>query len=97
MKKTMLALVCLSGLVGGCGQAEQAANESFDREFLASCVAAANTGTLPQELATQACDCALEKINERYDTAEKLALSNEQAQPIALECFNQVTQGLNNG
>ena len=97
MKKTMLALVCLSGLVGGCGQAEQAANESFDREFRASCISAATGGQLPVNLVEQACDCALDKINERYDTAEKLALTNEQAQPIALECFNQVTQGLNNG
>ena len=90
MRKTMLMLACLAA-VGGCGQAaEEAANKEFDENFVSSCNAAAAGGRLSPELAAQACDCALAKINERYSTAEKLILSDEQAQPIAAECFAEV-------
>ena len=90
MRKTWLALICLPALVGGCGQASEAADKAFDENFRASCIAAAGGGTIAPELAAQACDCALSKINERYSTSEKLTLTDEQAQPIARECFEKV-------
>ena len=88
MRKTLIALACLTALAGGCGQAsEDAANKAFDENFLSSCVSAATGGSIAANLATQACDCALAKINEQYSTTEKLTLTDEQVQPIATECF----------
>ena len=89
MRKTLIALVCLPALVSGCGS-EDAANKAFDENFISSCVSAATGGSIAANLATQACDCALAKINEQYSTAEKLTLTDEQAQPIAQECFAKV-------
>jgi hypothetical protein len=86
----MLALVCVSGLVTGCDQASEAASRQFDEQFRTNCISAASGGQLPQDLVAKACDCALAKINERYGTAEKLTLTNEQAQPIAAECLAEV-------
>ena len=90
MRKTMLALVCLSGLVGACDQASDAADRQFAEQFRANCISAATGGQLPADLVAKACDCALGKIEERYSTAEKLALTNEQAEPIAMECLAEV-------
>ena len=89
MRMQLLVLAGAAAVTGGCGQAaEEAAGKAFDDNFRTSCVSAAQSG-LSAELATKACDCALEKNNEQYTTSEKLALSDEQAQPIAMECFQK--------
>jgi len=88
--KKLIALICLATALGGCGQAEEAADKAFDDNFRSSCITAATGGRLTADLVTQACDCALAKINERYSTSEKLALTDAQAQPIAMECFASV-------
>ena len=90
MRKTMLALAGLSGLVGGCGQAGDAADRQFAETFRANCISSATGGQLTADLVEKACDCALGKIEERYSTTEKLALTNEQAGPIAMECLAEV-------
>ena len=90
MRKTMLALVCVSALVGGCDQASDAASREFDEQFRANCISAATGGQLPANLVEKACDCSLAKINERYSGTDKLTLTNEQAQPIAAECLAEV-------
>ena len=92
MRKTLLALTCLSAVLGGCSQAEDAANREFDTQFRANCIAAATGGQLPAPLVEKACDCALAKINEQYGTSDKLTLTNEQAQPIAAQCLAEVQQ-----
>ena len=40
MRKTLLALTCLSAVLAGCSQAEDAANREFDTQFRANCIAA---------------------------------------------------------
>ena len=84
-----LAISLMAVALSGCGQADQAINDSFDREFSESCVASARGG-LTEELATKACDCALARINEQYSATEKIALTDEQAMPIAQQCFAEV-------
>ena len=90
MRKKLLMLACLPAFAGGCGQASEAANREFDANFRSSCISAAAGGTIAPELAAEACDCALARINEQYSTSEKLTLTDEQAQPIAVECFEKV-------
>jgi len=90
MRKTMFALVCLSSLVGGCDQATDAASREYDVQFRAACISAATGGQLAQDLVVKACDCAIAKINERYSVADKLTLTDQQAQPIAAECLAEV-------
>ena len=68
MRKTLIVLVCLSAVVGGCGQAaEDAADKAFDENFRSSCIAAGTGGQLSTELVTQACDCALTKIDDEIE------------------------------
>ena len=90
MRKTMLVLTCLSGLAAGCDQASDAADQQFAESFRTNCISSATGGQLSPDLVEKACDCALGKIEERYSTAEKLALTNEQAGPIAMECLAEV-------
>ena len=66
MRKRLLALTCLSAVLAGCSQAEDAANREFDTQFRANCIAAATGGQLAAPLVEKACDCALAKINEQY-------------------------------
>ena len=90
MRKTILALAGLSCLLGGCGQAGDAADRQFAETFRSNCISSATGGQLSADLVEKACDCALAKIEERYSTTEKLALTNEQAGPIAMECLAEV-------
>jgi uncharacterized lipoprotein NlpE involved in copper resistance len=90
MRKTMLALICLTAVLGGCNSADEAANRAFDENFRSSCITAGSGGQLAADLVEKACDCALARINEKYSTADKLTLTNEQAQPIAQQCLQEV-------
>jgi hypothetical protein len=91
MRKMMLALTCASALAG-CNQADEAADRAFNENFRSSCISAATGGQLAANLVEKACDCALARINEKYGTADKLTLTNEQAQPIAQQCLAEVQQ-----
>ena len=81
--------LALAAAAGGCDQARDEAATTFDREFRASCIAAATRGVVSEAVATQVCDCTLEGINARFDANEKLALTAEQAQPITAECMSK--------
>ena len=92
MRSTVLTALAASALLAGCGGAnEQAINEEFDENFIASCVSSARAG-LPEDKPQAACDCALAEINENYSASEKITLSDEQAMPIAQRCFSEVMQ-----
>jgi hypothetical protein len=83
-------LVVLSAAVmmAGCGQAsEDAFNDSFDENFVSSCLSSATGAGVPNDQAQQACDCGLAEINDKYSMTEKITLSDEQVQPIAERCF----------
>ena len=73
----------------GCGQASDDVSAEFDREFRASCTAAATRGVVPEAVASQVCDCTLEAINQKFSATEKLTLSADQAQPITAECMRK--------
>jgi len=92
MRKTLLTL-SLPVLAGACGQAgEDAFNREFDANFRASCVSSAVKGGVAEAIATQTCTCTLAGINEKFSTADKMAMSPEQAQPIMAECVNKAVQ-----
>ena len=88
MRKVLLVVVA-TAFASGCGKADQAAlDKEFDTNFRASCVSAAVRGTT-EAIATQMYDCTLAGINAKFSTAEKLALTAEQAQPITDECMRK--------
>ena len=88
--RTILPALLLAAAVSGCGQAsEEAESREFDSNFRASCVSAAVRGAASEAIATQVCDCTLEGINAQFDTAEKLAITAEQAMPITAECMKK--------
>ncbi|MCB2066226.1 MAG: hypothetical protein KDE15_06245 [Erythrobacter sp.] len=92
MLRLSLVLVAPMTLLAACGGAtSEAADAAFDENFTQSCVSSATAGgTVPTEVATEYCDCALARINEQYSASEKLSLTQEQAQPIMMQCVAQV-------
>lgn len=90
MRTGLISLACLSAFAAGCDQANEAASRQFDEQFRANCISAATGGQLAPDLVAKACDCSLAKINEQYGPADKLTLTNEQAQPIAAQCLAEV-------
>jgi hypothetical protein len=92
MRIGLLATVCASGLVAGCGNAEEAFNKQFDESFVSSCVSSAVQGGVPAQIADQACGCALTGINEKFSAAEKMTISEEQAGPIMQACLEQTVE-----
>jgi len=93
MRKMLLTLG-LAALATGCGQAnDDAFNTNFDASFRSSCVSSAVGSGAPQNIASEVCDCTLKGINEKFSTAEKMAMSPEQAKPIMNECLSKVKPG----
>ena len=97
MRTGLLALVCLPGLVGGCGNTEEAFSKQFDESFIKSCVSSAVKTGAPSPGATQICDCALAGINVKYSTTEKMTLSGEDAAPIMDACVKQAVEATISG
>lgn len=94
MRKALLVGIALAAL-SGCGSAQQAASEDFDRSFRESCVSAAVEKGVAMPEADQTCGCAVRTINERFDAAQKAALGDDKLRPIMNECVKSVVQ--NNG
>jgi hypothetical protein len=93
MRGRLYALAGLATLTGGCGgSTEEAFNREFDKNFAASCTSSAVAGGIPEAAATEACNCALEGINEKFSMTEKMTMSGEEAQPIMAECVSKVVQ-----
>ena len=89
MRKALLA-VFMAASAAGCGQSSEAAfDKEFDTNFRASCISAAVRGSTSDAVATKVCDCTLAGINAKFSRTEKMALSAEQAQPIAAACMKQ--------
>jgi hypothetical protein len=93
MRGGLIAVVCLAALLCGCGKkSEQAFNDKFDENFRSSCIASATRSGVSTELASRLCGCAITEINKKYSAREKLAMSNDQANPIMAECLSKTTQ-----
>lgn len=77
--------------LAGCGEgSEKTFNDSFNKEFSASCVTSASKGGVPTSTANSICDCAIAKIDEKYSAMEKLSVSEEELDPILSECLSSV-------
>jgi hypothetical protein len=94
MRQALVMMIAL-GALGGCGSAKQAFDENFDKSFRESCVSAAVDKGAPMPIADQTCGCALRKINEQFDAAQKSTLGDDKLRPIMNECVKSVVQ--NNG
>ena len=94
MRKVFPVLAALA-VLGGCGEAKKAFDDSFDKSFGESCTAAATKSGVPVAVAAKTCQCAVTKINERFSATEKATVSNEKLKPILAECVKSVVQ--NNG
>ena len=92
MRTGLLALICVPGLLGACGNTEEAFNKQFDESFITSCVSSAAQAGAPSQGATQICDCALAGINEKYSPTEKLTLTGEDASPIMDACVKKAVE-----
>ena len=89
----LAVMVTIAALLGGCTKAnEQTMNDSYDKNFMASCVPAASKGAMTPAMAQQACKCTIDGINKRYSALEKLTVPDEKLKPIMLECLNKVVK-----
>lgn len=81
----------------GCGDSssdfQNGFEANFDRSFheslVASCVAGTKRSGASEELATNLCTCASDKVKQRFTVQEKMNLKNEQIDPIIKECLAQ--------
>jgi hypothetical protein len=93
MRGKLFALLCLALPLAACGQkSEQAFNEKFDQNFVASCVSAATRKAVPNDVASKVCGCAIAEIDKKYSAQEKLTLSEDQANPIMAACLAKTVQ-----
>jgi hypothetical protein len=77
-------------LLVGCGSAKEGFDESFNTKFhesfVASCVKSAVGAGASQEIADKTCNCASDKIKERYSVREKMSLKTDQILPLVQQC-----------
>jgi hypothetical protein len=92
MSGRLIAIVCLAPFLSGCGKSEQAFNDKFDANFRSSCIASATKSGASTELARRVCNCAVTEIDRSYSARQKLTLSNDQADPIMVECLRKTVQ-----
>ena len=93
MPSRLAVIVTVAALLSGCSKAsEQAMNDSYDKNFMASCVPAASKGAMTPAMAQQACKCTVDGINKQYSAVEKLTVSDEKLKPIMLGCLNTVVK-----
>ena len=88
--RVMIAVLGAAGLLAGCGQAKKSFDESFDAKFhesfVSSCVKSAVGSGAPQDVADKVCNCASDKIRERFSVSDKMRLKKEQILPLVEEC-----------
>ena len=88
MRMTVIAAGAL--LLAGCGDAKKGFDEGFDTKFhegfVKSCVNSAVKAGAPSATATTLCECTSDKIKEKFSTAEKMKLKNEQILPLVEQC-----------
>jgi hypothetical protein len=90
MRSLSLCAAAAALALTGCGDAKKGFDEGFDTKFhegfVKSCVESAVRSGAPQETATSLCNCTSDKIKEKFSTAEKMKLKNEQILPLVEEC-----------
>lgn len=89
MRKALFVAIAL-GALAGCGQAEKAFDENFDKSFRESCVSAATGKGAAESVADQVCGCALGKIKDQFSPAERATLGDDKLRPIMNECVKSV-------
>ena len=91
----LLATAAAALALAACGEASQGFDDGFNTKFhesfVASCVKSATEAGAPQQAATSLCNCASDKIKERFSVKEKMSLKNEQIIPLVEECRASAT------
>jgi hypothetical protein len=91
MRRFLFVLPCLALPLAACGQkSEQAFNDTFDRNFVNSCVASATKSGVPTDLAGKVCSCASTEIGRKFTAREKLTMTEDQAKPIMAACLKTI-------
>ena len=89
MRKLIMVLGAAAAL-NACGEAKQGFEEGFDTKFhesfVSSCVKSSTAAGAPQDAADSICECASDKIKDRFSAREKMTLKNDQIIPIVQEC-----------
>ena len=90
MRSWFLGATMAALALTACGEAKQSVDDSFNKsfheKFVSSCVGSASKSGVDQALATKLCQCASDKVAERYSAKEKITLGDAQLTPIVKEC-----------
>ena len=85
-----ISVLGAAGLLTACGEASQGFDEGFNAKFhesfVSSCVKSAVQGGAPQPAAESLCNCASDKIKDKFSVKEKMSLKNDQIIPLVEEC-----------
>lgn len=93
--RKLIPVLGAAALLTSCGEASQGFedgfNTKFHENFVSSCVKSATQAGAPQAMADATCQCASDKIKERFSVKEKVSLNNDQILPIVRECRDRTT------
>ncbi|MFC4291240.1 hypothetical protein ACFOWX_02305 [Sphingorhabdus arenilitoris] len=77
-----LALGCVVAL-SGCDAFNSSFNEQFDKQFREQCVKAATGKGAPEAVASQACNCTMDKLKEgKSETEFNMPSADEQMEAM---------------
>ncbi|WP_156874081.1 hypothetical protein [Sphingorhabdus lutea] len=73
-----------------CGSFKESFNSEFDKKFVEECVGGATQKGAPQEIASKACNCTLDKLKEGKAEDEMLLPSEEEAMTAMKSCAGEM-------
>jgi hypothetical protein len=90
MKPTTLFLCLILGVaLSGCDAATKGFNDSFDKEFRASCTKGAAEKGLPEAAAQKLCDCMMNDLSKHKKEGSLFIPSQEQLTAAGTKCAAQ--------
>ena len=93
MRHSVLLLVSVTLGLSACGEVQQAAEDGFKKEFVASfgkqCAEGATTTGVPADVAAKVCECTATELVETQSMTELASLDMEKAMPIMEKCAGE--------
>lgn len=88
--RTWMVMIGAAALLTACGDAKEGFDDGFNTKFhesfVKSCVDSAVKSGAPQAAADTLCNCASDKIKERFSTQQKMSLKPDQITPLVEAC-----------